>query len=296
MRIFVGPAPITVTALGRIVGGGSASTHLVKLVNANNSSDVPGGSVSVSTSGGTGGQFQYANLSSPIVLSAGQPYYLVSQETVGGDIFYSDDTVVKTTSVAAETCGIWGYGSGQWYLNGGSGQSYGPVDFKYSITPPPKPQRYLTSQDLGTVRNDFSGFAGMRILVGPNPITVTALGRIVAGGNSGTHIVKLVNANSSSDIPGGSVSVSTSGGTVGQFQYANLSTPVVLSPGQPYYLVSQETSGGDVWYHNDTVVKTTSVAAETSAVYGYGSGLWHMDGTSGQSYGPVDFKCLTNSP
>jgi hypothetical protein len=294
MRFVVGSRPLNVTALGRIVAGGNSGTHTVKLVNAANGADVPGGAVSVSTGSGTAGQFQYTSLAVPVVLPAGQTYYLVSQETSGGDTWYYDDTIVTTSAVATETSGIWGYGQGQWYLNGYGGQSYGPVDFKYSAAPPPEPQRYLTGETLGTAHNDFSGFAGMQIVVGANALTVTALGRMVAGGNSGTHLVKLVNASDGTDVPGGSVSVSMSGGTVGQFQYANLSNPVVLTAGKTYLVMSQETSGGDTWYYNDTVVYTTSVARQTAGAWGYGNGQWYLNGTAGYSYGPVDFKCIPN--
>ena len=293
MQIVVGPNPITVTALGRIVAGGNGNSHAVKLVNGNDGTDVPGGAVSVSTSGGTVGQFQYANLSNPVVLSAGQTYYVVSQESSGGDVWYYNDTTVTTASVATESYGIWGYGAGQWYGNGTAGKTYGPVDFKYSTSPPPKPQRFLTSENLGTTHNDFSGFAGMQIVVGSSSLTVSALGRMVAGGNSGSHLLKFVRANGT-DVAGGSVSVGTSGGVVGQFQYANLSSPLVLAAGKTYYLVSQETSGGDSWYYNDTTVRTTTAATVTAGTWGYGAGQWYLNGSTGQSYGPLDFKYLSN--
>jgi hypothetical protein len=82
---------------------------------------------------GTVGRFQYVNLSNPVVLSAGAVYFLVSQETDGGDAWLYDDTTIGTTSDATETSGIWGYGAGHWYSAGAAGQTYGPVDFKYTI-------------------------------------------------------------------------------------------------------------------------------------------------------------------
>jgi hypothetical protein len=87
-----------------------------------------------------------------------------------------------------------------------------------------------------------------------------------------------------------------SGGTVGQFQYANLSSPVLLSAGKTYYVLSQETSGGDTWYYSDTMIQTASVAAQTTAAWGSGPGQWHVNGTAGQSYGPIDFKYFPTSP
>ena len=154
---------------------------------------------------------------------------------------------------------------------------------------------YVTSQAPGPVRNNFTGYVGMRIGVGGIPLTVTALGRIYVSGNSGTHLVKLVNASDGSDVAGGSVSLGMSGGTAGQFKYATLSSPVVLTAGGTYYLVSQESSGGDSWYDYTTAVTTTSAAAELSAVYSTGGGGWTTPGGPGQSYGPVDFK-YSNGP
>ena len=91
-------------------------------------------------------------------------------------------------------------------------------------------------------------------------------------------------------MAGGSVSLAMSGGTAGQFKYANLSSPVVLAAGAVYYVVSQETSGGDYWYNYDTTVTTTTVAAEQSDVYSPGGGVWTPYGIAGQTFVPVDFK------
>lgn len=293
MQLLVGGAPITVTALGRMTAPGNSATHLVKLVNASDGTDVPGAAVTIDMSAGTSGQFQYADLAGAVVLAAGTAYYLVSQEAAGGDVWYYDDTTVNTTSMGNETSAVWGDGSGLWHLNGGAGQSYGPVDFKYVVsvpTTPPSPQPYLTGSNPGTLQNGFSGFAGMQILVGAAPITVTTLGRMTASGNSSTHVVKLVNASDGTDVPGGAVSIDMSTGTAGQFQYAELSSPVVLSPGTAYYVVTEELAGGDGWYYDDTTIETTSAATAISAAWGTGPGQWHLNGGAGQTYGPVDFK------
>ena len=106
---------------------------------------------------------------------------------------------------------------------------------------------FLTGQTLGTLRNNYTGFVGFQFTVGSTPVTVYAVGRIVAPGNTGTHTVKLVNANGT-DVPGGSASVATSGGTAGQYKFANLASGVTLLANTTYYLVSQETAGGDQWY------------------------------------------------
>jgi hypothetical protein len=79
-------------------------------------------------------------------------------------------------------------------------------------------------------------------------------------------------------------------GTPGTFAYATLSSPVTLSANTAYYVVTQETSGGDSWYDYNSWVQTTSAANMTSAVYSIGSSSYVTLGSPGQSYGPVDFK------
>jgi hypothetical protein len=292
MQIIVGSSPINVTALGRIMASGNKATHTVKLVRASDGTDVPGGSVSLAMSGGTVNQFQYATLTNSLMLSAGTAYYLVSQETDGGDAWYNNTTTVQTTAVATESSQVWGYGAGQWYPGGAPGTTFVPVDFQYTTSTASSgvTVRYVTGQTLGASRNDYSGYVGMQIVVDASPINVTALGRIMASGNKATHTVKLVRASDGTDVPGGSVSLAMSGGTVNQFQYATLTNSVVLSAGTAYYLVSQETDGGDAWYNNTTTVQTTAVATESSQVWGYGSGQWYPGGAPGTTFVPVDFQ------
>src|SRR5262249_39278122 len=104
---------------------------------------------------------------------------------------------------------------------------------------------------------------------------------------TGTHVVKLVDAATGQDVAGGSVTVSMSGGTPGQFQYASLSSPVTLLAGHSYYLVVQETQGGDWWYNYDTLVTTTTAAAVSKAAYAYNGGAFTTGGIAGQEFGPV---------
>ena len=292
MRIVVGTNPIAVTALGRMMASDNSGEHLAKLVQAADGTDVPGGSVLIATRGGAAGRFQYAALSSPVTLATGATYYVVSQETPGGDTWYNWDTMVTTTGVATESGPIWGYGPGQWHEMSAGGQAYVPVDFKYAdvSNPPPAAASYVTGTVLGTLRNDYSGFVGVQVVVGANPITITDLGRIVASGNSGTHTVKLVQASDGTDVPGGSVSIATSGEAAGQFLYGTLSTPVTLAAGATYYVVSQETPGGDTWYNWDTEVTTAGVAEDNAVVWGTGPSEWNTYAAVNHAFVPVDFK------
>ncbi len=93
---------------------------------------------------------------------------------------------------------------------------------------------YVTSVVLGTLRNDYSGWLGMQIVVGTNPVTLTA--------------------------------------------------------GTTYWVLSQETAGGDRWYDWNTKVTTTGVAADNAVAWGTGPGAWNTDAVAKQSFVPVDFK------
>jgi hypothetical protein len=397
MQIVVGPSPLSIVSLGRIVVPGNTGTHQIKIVNASAGSnedagspyyvyhpgvDVPGGSVTVNTVGGTPGSFVYSNLASPITLNANTPYYILSLETNGGDSWYDHQgTNVVTTADAALTNAVYGTASPYAIKNSSADTMYGPVNFQYTVLPPvpginQQPTNatvavgqsttfsviatgsnltyqweseapggssftaitgatsssyttpaatlaqngtqymcvvtntfgstsssaatlavvttlpttnYVTSTTLGTLRNNFSGWVGMSFNVGNSPLSVTGLGRIFAPGNAGSHMVEIVNASNSQVVTGGSVSISMSGGTPGSFVYANLPATVTLAAYTTYYILTQETAGGDQWYDNNTSIQTTSVAGETSGVYSPDGATFSPDGNAGQSYGPVDF-------
>src|SRR5262249_19721089 len=152
--------------------------------------------------------------------------------------------------------------------------SFVPVDFKYTGSAPSPAQdtAYVTGIVPGTLRNDYSGWVGMQIVVGANPLTVTRLGRMMGPGNNASHTVKLVRTSDGQDVPGGAVAISMSGGTAGQFQYGSLSTAVTLAAGTTYWVVSQETAGGDSWYDWNTHVTTSAVAVNNAVIWGSGPG------------------------
>jgi hypothetical protein len=150
---------------------------------------------------------------------------------------------------------------------------------------------FVTSKTLGFVRNNFAGWVGMQIQVGASPLTVTALGRIVAPGNSRTHTVKIASVTTGQDIPGGSAAVNTTLGSTGNFVYGTLANPVTLNANTAYYVVSQETDKGDQWYdYYNTTLQTKNVATVNSAVRNSGSSYVVVGASAGKSYGPVDFN------
>ncbi|MBV8730114.1 MAG: immunoglobulin domain-containing protein [Acidobacteriia bacterium] len=281
MTITVSGSPLTVTALGRMFAPGNSGTHTVKIVNAATGADLAGASANV-TMAGTAGQFVYASLASPVVLSANTTYYVVSQETAGGDQWYDYNTTATTTFAANLSGAVYGTAPPYIFVAGSAGHMYVPVDFKYTAT-------YVISANLGTLRSDFTGWVGMAVTIGGSPITVSALGRIVVAGNSASHAIKLVNA-SGSDVAGGSATVITAGATPGNFVYASLANPVVLNANTVYYVVSQEAQGGDTWYDWDTTLQTASAATLSGAVWAASNSYTLVAGSAGHSYVPVDFK------
>ncbi|MGA2715070.1 MAG: hypothetical protein ABSG41_18375 [Bryobacteraceae bacterium] len=309
MTFTVGSTPLTVSYLARMQLAGNSGSHVVKLVNTSTGVDVPGGSVTISAAGGTPGLFVYGALATPVVLSANTAYILASQEVYGGDTWYDQNTTVATTADASVTQAAYYYG--RWYFPGGAGNTYGPSSFAYTlggtVAPPPNPTpppptpptnpvtppasggtAFVTGQTFGTLRNDYTGWVGMQFKTGSNPLSVTAVGRIVAPGNSGTHTVKIVNASTGLDVPGASAAVATAGGTVGSYVYGTVNS-VVLSANTAYYIVTQETGGGDLWYDMNTIVQTTNAGNPVSAVYYYGSSYYPI-AYSGTCYGPLNFQ------
>jgi len=132
----------------------------------------------------------------------------------------------------------------------------------------------------------------MTVTVGSQPLLVTSLGRIAAPGNVNAHTVKLVTAATGIDVPGGSASVSTAGATTGTFVYTALPSAVTLNANTTYYVLSQETSGGDQWYDYNTFAQCTPDGVLGPAVYSIGS-YYVMPRAAGYMFAPVDFKYTT---
>ncbi|MBZ5675069.1 MAG: immunoglobulin domain-containing protein [Acidobacteriia bacterium] len=460
MKITVGGAPMTVSSVGRAVGPNNTAVHTVKIVDAITGNDLA--SASVATTGLAPGTFAYGNLGSPVTLNANAAYYIVSQETIGGDQWYDLDSTVQTTTAATVNGPVYGTP----YAPGGpAGHSYVPVDLKYNasvsvtvapptaslfdsqtqqftatvngagntavtwtinpnvgtistgglytapapitttqtitvtatsvadvtksasatvtLNPPAPPSItqapqnasvvvgqtanfsvtasglglsyqwqsmapgggsftniagatassyttpataladggtqfrvvvtnaqgsatsnaatlsvvspgtvFATSVVLGPGRNDYSGYVGMKITIGPSALVVSSVGRYVAPLNAQSHTVTIIDAATGNQL--GTASVNTAGGTVGTFAYANLASPVTLNANAIYYIMSQETQGGDQWYDNTTTAQTTADANLMGSVYGVGWPYISHD-TAGRMYVPVNFKYVVGS-
>ena len=150
---------------------------------------------------------------------------------------------------------------------------------------------FVTSFTPSHLRQDFSGWVGMTLNVGAADLSVSALGRWVVAGNSAAHTVKVVDAATGADVAGATVSVPTAGAAAGSFAYARLAAPVTLRAGGSYYLVSQESAGGDTWYDYDNHVVTTAAGTDTGAVYATAASPtgWTAGGSTGMAYVPPSF-------
>ena len=109
----------------------------------------------------------------------------------------------------------------------------------------PPQSSFLTGYALNgpSLRNDL-WLGGDEVEEGPNPLSVSALGRICVAGNSGTHTVKFVSASTGTDVAGGSVSVSMAGCTAGEFVYASLASAITLQArGQLFWSARKRREG-----------------------------------------------------
>ena len=241
-KLTVGAASLTIHELGRWVVAGNTAAHAVKLVAAATSVDVPGGAVSVATAGAPSGQFKYVPLATAVTLAANTAYYLISQEANGGDQWSNWGTVLTyPASVATINNSVYCNGAPPYNNMGYANDSFGPLDFRYSVATP-----FTLGHSLINLRNDYSGWLGMKITVGETQLAVSQLGRWVVPGNSASHTLKLVDAATGADLA--AATLATSGAATGQFQYAALVSPVTLAPHTSYFVLSQESAGGDAWY------------------------------------------------
>ena len=321
MKLTVGNKDLKVTELGRLFYGGTKGAndedHEVRLVSADGklvaSVIVP--------AGGIDGKVTYAALADPVTLKASQSYYLVSLESAtdywygsvgeGGATFHFENVA---------TCDGAYYQTDEEGLNFALYDAAGPfvgTSFKYEIdnsndddsdtpTPPeidnsknnssdtstsPKPMVkrdfFVKYQGTPTPRNNYEGYVGMKITVGAKPISVYSLGRIFIAGNTQSHHVKLVDAETGKDIEGSTVTVKD--GTDGKITYARLDRPILLEAGHSYYIVSEEKDGGDFWYHNDAEILCQKDAKIDSAVFNY-QGVWNLEGALNCAFGVVSMQ------
>ena len=133
MAIDVGSRSIRITELGRSMLFASTQPHEVKLVRPAGEDGADLGSVTILPTSELA-DFAYATLATPVILTAGQRYYVVTHEAAGGDSWHHRTTTVTTTEAAEVASGVFQYeGDPRYQFEGAAGNTYGPVDFKYFV-------------------------------------------------------------------------------------------------------------------------------------------------------------------
>lgn len=152
-------------------------------------------------------------------------------------------------------------------------------------TLPPQPAPFITGQSGGSLRGSYDDYVGFRFTVGASSIEVSALGRWVVSGNSGSHRVRII---TSANVEVAAIDVDTSGATAGAFKYVNLGSPVTLSAGASYACMSLESSSGpaDQWYDENRSVSHTAAASGITPCY---SNYSNSPGGTDKSYVPPNF-------
>ncbi len=289
-QFTTGSNTLLVKSLGDWVVAGNSQIHSVELVDASNGAIIA--SASVNHSGVPSGQFAYAALANAITLSANHSYYVLTQETNVGDQWYDQNTLLVGSPDITINKAV--FTSDNLTFNGANNGSigYGPATFGYIIDPPA-----VTSTTLGNLRNNFTGYVGFSFTTGTTALFVESLGMWVVAGNTQTHVVKLVDATTGAIVA--SVSIDTSKSKGGVFAYKLLTRPVKLAANHTYYLLTQETSGGDKFYNGDTASGGTATAVVPTSGITINSSIFTTNNTTfvvgkagKYSYGPVNFTYL----
>lgn len=318
MQVTVGSEPLTVTALGRVRLGESQGVHRMRIVDAITKADILDDYPRLDMRQAAGnGDFQYVQLPAPVTLEAGKSYYILSEEKSGEDMWYDSNLRVTPSAAATVDIGIWL--SGTFKTGDAAGNSFAGVDFLYEkagstpapVTlpqpqipePEPDPEPLplelegtrpaVSAFDPGTVRNDWSGWAGMKFTAGADPVSVTALGRMAAPGNGETHKLRLVDAANEAILA--EAEADMAGSAPGAFVYAQLYEPVNLLPGRAYYLLSLEEKGGDSWFDGDTIAQATPVVSIDGGISQTNDRVrrvgYYLDNyLAGNMYAGVDFR------
>lgn len=130
MKLTTGSSNIVINELGRYYVTGNKRAHLLKLIDASSGAIIAATSVNMAEGTADALGFKYGQLGSSVTLLANHSYYLMSTEVNGGDQWYDTSLILTTTGVASVNSA--GYGMSGFNVVGGSQNSYGPLNFKYS--------------------------------------------------------------------------------------------------------------------------------------------------------------------
>jgi hypothetical protein len=146
--------------------------------------------------------------------------------------------------------------------------------------------QWITAVTPGTPRNNFTGYVGLSLTVGPSSITINALGRYCLSGNTNSHTIYL-SQNNGATLATTSI---TCPGNANAFVYGCLTTPYVMAASTTYYLMTNETNGGDTWYDDNTSVTTTAVATDNYSIYSGSPNSGILLNTLGHTFVPPTFQ------
>jgi len=159
---------------------------------------------------------------------------------------------------------------------------------------------FVTGQQPGTRRSDFTGWVGMAIHVGASPLRVKTLGRwrlppdpAIPGdqGNTRAHDLKIFDVAANADLLNGGTSVAFNAGDPPAFKYAPLPDTVTLDADGDYYIISREVSGEDQFYDSpNTSITVEPVVTTVFAVNGDGLMTYNVGAMDRFIYGPVSFE------
>lgn len=149
------------------------------------------------------------------------------------------------------------------------------------------PSDAFSSYSTGSTRSNFTGEVGYSFIPNAN-ISVTRLARWVISGNSQTHTLRIRNA-AGADL--GNVAVNTSGAGVGAWLWGTLGAPVALSSGTRYWILSAETTGGDLWYEENGTLTYSGdwTGIETGGQSGYYDGSSQLGSSPDNAFGVPNF-------
>ena len=139
-----------------------------------------------------------------------------------------------------------------------------------------------------TTRNNATVFVGHRFTVGADDIVVTHLGRWHATGSS-TAVIPLEIRNSAGTSVLASTSIDLATATQGKYNYVALGSPLTLTAGQSYCVLSSETNGGPLWYEDESVTLTEALGSPVS-VNGAAAPAALTTVTVGKAYRSAVFK------
>ena len=149
---------------------------------------------------------------------------------------------------------------------------------------------WVTSQTLGTLRSDFTGYAGCYLTnTSASGVNVTHLGRWVVDGNDDMHTLYVLTLPAMTTLC--QVTFTNIHGTPGAFMWGEVSA--TLAAGTTYALVSTEASGGDQFYDSDTAITCYTTGGITNGLPCYSAYVTDTPttiGTDGHSFGPVSMK------